>query len=58
MLFGRYVQLKIKDMTWTYVCFETFFLKTGESVIAAQRAFRVHFRLRRNDPVPDRIFNL
>lgn len=32
---------------------ETFF-KTNESVTATQRAFRVHFRLRRHDPMPSR----
>ena len=31
------------------------FLKTGETVTASCKAFRVHFLLRRNDVVPDRI---
>ncbi len=30
------------------------FLKTGESVIATQRAFCAHFILYQNDSVPDR----
>ena len=31
--------------------------KTGESLIATQRDFRAHFMLRRNNAVPDKIFN-
>ena len=46
-------------MVWTgahrVFAVETF-LKTGKSVIAEQRAFRAHFMLRRNDAVPERIF--
>ena len=30
------------------------FIKTNESVTATQRAFRVHFKLGRHDPVPAR----
>ena len=30
------------------------FIKTNESVTATQRAFRVHFKLGRHDPVPSR----
>ena len=44
-------------MSWTAVqrsfTIETF-LKTNEAVTATQRAFRVHFNLRRHDPVPAR----
>ena len=49
-------------MAWTgahsafTVLLETFF-KTGKSVIDTQSVFRAHFMLRRNDSVPDRIFN-
>ena len=28
------------------------FVKNGESVIATQRSFRIHFSLNRHDPVP------
>ena len=28
------------------------FIKTNEAVTATQRAFRMHFKLRRHDPVP------
>ena len=47
-------------MAWTgaHSAFDIeMFLKTGESVIATQRAFLAHFILRRNDAAPDRIFN-
>ena len=30
------------------------FIKTNESVTATQRAFRMHFKLGRHDPVPAR----
>ena len=46
-------------MTWTSehreFAVEIFF---AESLIATHRGFRAHFLLRRNDAVPDRIFNV
>ena len=46
---------------WTSVhhafAVEMFFFKTGESVIATQKAFHTYFMLSQNDAVPDRIFN-
>ncbi len=55
--FFQIQSVAIIAQTSTYCAFaaETFF-KTGESVIAKQRAFCVHFMLGWND-VPDRIFN-
>ena len=46
------------DWTGVHIAFpaETFFFKTGESVIATQSAFCVHFVLHRNEAVLDRIF--
>ena len=48
------------NQAWTVAynvfVFETF-INAGESVIATQRAFHVHFMLCQNDTVSDRIFN-
>ena len=33
------------------------FIKTNESVTATQRAFRVHFKLGRHDPVPSKVYS-
>ena len=60
ILFSRYDQITLMSWTGAHHTFavETFFLKTGESVIASLEAFLAHVMLHRNDTVPDRIFYL